>query len=734
MDQSDPGTGGSQSGPRRKRGQYTNLACYECKKRKTKCNSAHPCSQCAKAGRECTFPPQVPRRRGTTFGPTETRKILKRLSDIENQIRPPPAQLPLPTGLSAADSASDLNSQGVQNAILGIPEPTDGNSMPPLSSPRANSSAPRQVPMEQHMPFGPPNALNMGLPSDSPLSSPYSTNCNRGSEAGTASIYTPATAHYKFNIGLAQTNLLARGVYPPAHNGISGAAFTGANSSRLASPAPQFARPDEPFVDPIWLIDRMEAMRLCNVYEEEINISHPFLDMATIRDNVKTLYDSIDILLRHGCARISLKDTAIIGKDNLQIVKLVFATALITETGGPGSLAKALFDDVKSSTRDKFWEDVTIPTIVIFFLLAMWQFLADNDRLAWRLTGFVARWCLEIGLNQSLFIRQVPRSDHDRKMAVRLFWCIHALDRRWSFGNGLPFVIQDSDIDKNYPEPDDQVPYLKAMVAFSYIMSAVWYASYSSPIDRSKTKGRDEASYLDFRITKWWDELPAELQLGKNDDQFSRGMKRLRILLYLRRCQLKILLHQSVLHSPLLIQEHSQVADGVVQLAKDVIWKLDNLHRSTDIYSTQQMCFNYFLVLSLGVIFLAISQAPDRFARTIQAEFHAALDLVESLSSNSYVSQRLWRFISGLRPLGDRLASKGADQTAHAGEDSEGPVVLEQTQNILEPDLGFLQFTEDAFMPLQPFEEPVDAAQLMESMKSIFEAMEGDWGQGSVQN
>lgn len=83
----------------------------------------------------------------------------------------------------------------------------------------------------------------------------------------------------------------------------------------------------------------------------------------------------------------------------------------------------------------------------------MWQFLADNDRLAWRLTGFVARWCLEIGLNQSLFVRQVLRSDHDRKMAVRIFWCIHALDRRWGFGNGLPFVIQDADIDKDYPEP-----------------------------------------------------------------------------------------------------------------------------------------------------------------------------------------------------------------------------------------------------------------------------------------
>lgn len=95
---------GSQPAAKRKRGQYTNLAwylfatwtlgcleahscapcSYECKKRKTKCNSERPCSQCAKAGKDCklfspwsrsennlhqtgTFPPHVPRRRGTTL-------------------------------------------------------------------------------------------------------------------------------------------------------------------------------------------------------------------------------------------------------------------------------------------------------------------------------------------------------------------------------------------------------------------------------------------------------------------------------------------------------------------------------------------------------------------------------------------------------------------------------------------------------------------------------------------
>ncbi|CAH0055899.1 unnamed protein product [Clonostachys solani] len=679
---------------------------YECKKRKTKCDSAHPCGQCAKGGRKFSH---------IYSGAAETRQILDRLCNIEDQMRPLRSASPV-----ASDPASCSE---VRDAGPGPPELTDDNStlgpssleLPPPEDPPAS----RRAAMGPEVPHNRHDALDIGAPAEpSPISSALSTNCCPGSETGTARIYTPATAHYKFNIDLAQTNLLARGICPPARNG------TTANASRAASPSPRGISPTTTPVDPVWLIDRREAMRLCNVYEEEINLSHPFLDMATIRDNVKRLYDAIDVLVGYGCTEMPLNATTILERDELHIIKLVFATALITETGGPGGLTGALFNDVKFSTRDRFWEDITLPTIIIFFLLAMWQFLADNDRLAWRLTGFVARWCLEIGLNQSRFFQKLPASDHDGKMAVRLFWCIHALDRRWGFGNGLPFVIQDSDVDDKYPQPDDDVPYLKAMVAFSHIMSAVWSASYASPIDRSKPQGRDEASYLDFRITKWWDELPADLKLSGQDDQLPRGMMRLRILLYLRRCQLKILLHQPVLHSPLLLHNHAQVADGVVQLAKDVIRRLDDLHRLTDIYSTQQMCFNYFLVLSLGVIFLAITQAPERFVRTVQVEFNTALDLIESLSSKSYVSRRLWRFIKSLRPLGDRLGAKDATQAAHAGDHDQGHIVPDQIDPFPELGMGVFYSAEDGFTQL--FDEPIDTEQLMESMKSIFDAIEVD--------
>lgn len=45
-----------------------------------------------------------------------------------------------------------------------------------------------------------------------------------------------------------------------------------------------------------------------------------------------------------------------------------------------------------------------------------------------------------------------PLPEH-RNSAVRVFWSVYGLDRRWSFGTGMPFAMQDSDIDWSLPEP-----------------------------------------------------------------------------------------------------------------------------------------------------------------------------------------------------------------------------------------------------------------------------------------
>ena len=58
-----------------------------------------------------------------------------------------------------------------------------------------------------------------------------------------------------------------------------------------------------------------------------------------------------------------------------------------------------------------------------------------------------------MGLHRKDILNREFSDQEDRSWAVKLFWSIFVLDRRWSFGTGLPFAIQDADIDPLLPMP-----------------------------------------------------------------------------------------------------------------------------------------------------------------------------------------------------------------------------------------------------------------------------------------
>jgi hypothetical protein len=93
----------------------------------------------------------------------------------------------------------------------------------------------------------------------------------------------------------------------------------------------------------------------------------------------------------------------------------------------------------------------------------------------------------------------------------------------------------------------------------------------------------------------------------------------------------------------------------VVDVAKDTVRVLTRLNQMSDIYRTQQITFNYFLVAALAVLFLAVSHAPADFNRQVRDEFYMALDLINGFSTKSLVSKRLWKTIKGLRKIGEKL-------------------------------------------------------------------------------
>lgn len=58
-----------------------------------------------------------------------------------------------------------------------------------------------------------------------------------------------------------------------------------------------------------------------------------------------------------------------------------------------------------------------------------------------------------MGLHRNNVLHRDFAEHDEQSWALKLFWSIFVLDRRWSFGTGLPFAIQDADIDPSLPEP-----------------------------------------------------------------------------------------------------------------------------------------------------------------------------------------------------------------------------------------------------------------------------------------
>jgi len=84
---------------------------------------------------------------------------------------------------------------------------------------------------------------------------------------------------------------------------------------------------------------------------------------------------------------------------------------------------------------------------------AIYHFHVDNEDLAWRVIGLAARLSLEMGLHRSETYEKHITTEPARSTSLKVFWCIYVLDRRWSYGTGRGFALQESDIDSSLPRP-----------------------------------------------------------------------------------------------------------------------------------------------------------------------------------------------------------------------------------------------------------------------------------------
>lgn len=174
--------------------------------------------------------------------------------------------------------------------------------------------------------------------------------------------------------------------------------------------------------------------------------------------------------------------------------------------------------------------------------------------------------------------------------------------------------------------------------------------------------------FLDFRVLEWRRNLPARLQFRGLDDKFNprqewRGHYRIRLMLYLRANQMRTIVHRVSAMGPAPGFDVSN-ANVMAEIAQDTIRVLLGLARDTDIYRAQHHTFNHFLQTALSSLLLAMCCTGDVDMTGCLGDAHAAMDLVQRLSTESPITRRLLDKLQHVQDTLDSLKPRAAEVCA----------------------------------------------------------------------
>ncbi|KAJ5103553.1 hypothetical protein N7532_004082 [Penicillium argentinense] len=452
--------------------------------------------------------------------------------------------------------------------------------------------------------------------------------------------------------------------------------------SATASPVVS-GREDASFPGNAMTLGLADALRLVQVYEDSVGIMYPCVDLDSVRVYLREYYRSngIDVIssTSESLAQDSPDQVWFTARD-IQVLKIILATALLAESHGRSEFAAQLADSVEDRFAPRFKvAEVDMKEILIMTLLSVFHSYRDDEVISWRLIRCASSAAMELGLHrQETWQRTggVFPGELAWTWAKRLFWCIYVLDRKWSFGTGLPFGIQDVDIDTNLPEPGDSTPYLTCMISHARLSTKIWGLIMNWP-NRSRVATSDQCAYLDTQVQQWIWSIPHELRFDLSQQQESivrtedspqkDRLMILQVLLALQGNQLRILVYRQNLLSSENIVEDPQSASTAVETAKRTIHILQHFSGVSQTYFKRPEPFNYFLISALAALFLAVLHAPNTFRRVCRPEFYTAVELVRRSATQARTSRRLQKIIRSLKQIqlhknGNRRQSFGSHQ------------------------------------------------------------------------
>ena len=199
--------------------------------------------------------------------------------------------------------------------------------------------------------------------------------------------------------------------------------------------------------DPLLEFDKDEMVRLCQFHEDETGIMYPVLNIHAVIAHAKHIAPFLE------SARAQGRPAELFNDEKTLQLKMTMCCALVVESHGNSDKATRLYESMEAVVNRKLMSDAAdVGTLPLLCLLAGYRFLANEEVIAWRVIGQVVRLCVELGIHQKAGLMNI-KDETRRKNALMSFWSSYVLDRRWSFGTGLPFTLQDDEIDQSLPIP-----------------------------------------------------------------------------------------------------------------------------------------------------------------------------------------------------------------------------------------------------------------------------------------
>lgn len=175
-----------------------------------------------------------------------------------------------------------------------------------------------------------------------------------------------------FNFDVAQSSLQTMGITSQNEGGevegASGGPATREQSPDSVIPARQMRQDWHADKDPIWTISQEEALRLCGVFEDEMGLMYPFLDIAKLMAYTQKLYRFMEAAHRSGLMQQGFAGADTIDDDDTNILKMVIACSLTVEGSGRSDLGRRMFDYVHPAIENLLLGNVNTKGIRLLIL------------------------------------------------------------------------------------------------------------------------------------------------------------------------------------------------------------------------------------------------------------------------------------------------------------------------------------------------------------------------------